>query len=64
MAGKIFEEFRANVPGFVPEPRIEGRLTTTGLIGVVFHFHPGPLQHFHHIESRLGKQLIHEAWYE
>jgi hypothetical protein len=64
VSGEIFQEFGADIAGFVPEPGIEGRLAATGLIGVIVHVHACFLQHFHHIESGLGVKLVYKAWYK
>ena len=64
MSSKVLQEFCTDIPGFIPEARIEGRLAATGLLPIVFHLYPGLLQHFHHIESRLRVELVNKAWYK
>jgi hypothetical protein len=64
MSGKIFQEFGADIAGFIPESGIESRLTATGLIGVIVHVHASLLQDFHHIESSLRVKLVYKAWYK
>jgi hypothetical protein len=64
MSPEVLQEFCTDIPGFIPKTGIEGRLAATGLFCIVFHLYPGLLQHFHHIESRLGEKLVDKAWYE
>ena len=61
---KIFDELGADFPRLIPETGIEGRLTTAGLIGIVFHLDPRPLQHLYHVEGCLRIKLIDKTWYE
>src|SRR6185503_12112509 len=61
---KIFKEFRAYIPCFIPEPRIECRLTATGLVAVVRDLRTRLFQHAHHIEGCLRIQLVYKTWYE
>jgi hypothetical protein len=61
---KILDELGAYLPGFIPETRVESRLATAGLIGIVFHRDTGLLQHFYHIKSRLRVELIDKTRYK
>ena len=51
-------------PGFAPETRITGRLTTAGLGRIIVDSAARLLEHFDGVFRRVGKELIHETWYK
>lgn len=61
---EVFEKLGSHRAAFILVTGIERGLATTGLLCVIIHVTSQLLQHFYHVESGFGEELVYEAWYE
>ncbi len=59
---EVGQELVAERLRLLDETGIKGETATTGLFGIVIHFHASFLQDFHGINRRLRVELVNETW--
>jgi len=58
---KIFQKLLANNTGVIPKTCVESGLSAAGLVFIIANGAPRLFQHFGHIETGFGVQLIDKA---